>query len=293
MANSPILRLDLVDVYGRPLGENVDVILKHTVLSEFVRTTINASGPVDITGLQGAMSGPYKIEIDAASFQISSWFINLKPSGITSVRHAFAVDPKKVVGIQSPAYSALPGDLKNLLSQSGQVLGYENLTGKSLYDSLSNDPVRTAGLLNIVAKCRATPLGGGKTVLPSVMELLEIRGDRFFARVPKTLRDDTKNAVQAGLFTSVDSSLHTPAPGFKPAGSFKTLDHYGNLQLTFSMNTVGECRADIDIDDANGIEHIFQVLHNAISGEPTNPYNIHEILVGYQTIDPGYKLKLR
>ena len=47
--------------------------------------------------------------------------------------------------------------------------------------------------------------------------------------------------------------------------------------------------ADIDIDDASGIEHVFQVLRNAITGKPTHPYYIHDILVRFQEIDPGYK----
>jgi hypothetical protein len=48
--------------------------------------------------------------------------------------------------------------------------------------------------------------------------------------------------------------------------------------------------ADIDIDDAAGLEHVFQVVRNALSGRPTHPYDIHEILLAYQEIDPGYNL---
>jgi hypothetical protein len=32
------------------------------------------------------------------------------------------------------------------------------------------------------------------------------------------------------------------------------------------------------------------VLRNAVTGQPTHPYDIHEILMGYQHIDPGYAL---
>ena len=49
-----------------------------------------------------------------------------------------------------------------------------------------------------------------------------------------------------------------------------------------------DCVADIDIDDASGLEHVFQVVRNKLSGKPTHPYNIHEILVAHQKIDPGY-----
>jgi hypothetical protein len=47
---------------------------------------------------------------------------------------------------------------------------------------------------------------------------------------------------------------------------------------------------DIDIDDAGGILHVFQVLRNAVTGRPTHPYDIHEILLAHQGIDPGYQL---
>ena len=100
-------------------------------------------------------------------------------------------------------------------------------------------------------------------------------------------RSETKNSAAAGLFHKVSGSLHTPPPGFQPAESFKTSDKYGNLQLTFFTN--GEkFKADIDIDDAGGLEHVFQVLRNKLSGKPTHPYNIHEVLVAHQHLDPGY-----
>jgi hypothetical protein len=34
------------------------------------------------------------------------------------------------------------------------------------------------------------------------------------------------------------------------------------------------------------------VLRNSLSGKPTHPYNIHEILVGIQKLDPGYTFVL-
>ena len=40
------------------------------------------------------------------------------------------------------------------------------------------------------------------------------------------------------------------------------------------------------------ILHIFQVVGNWATGTPTNPYDIHEILVAYQLLDPGYELKV-
>ena len=68
----------------------------------------------------------------------------------------------------------------------------------------------------------------------------------------------------------------------------KTPDDYGNLQLTFFMKG-DETRADIDIDDAAGLAHVFQVLGNWLSGRPTHPYDIAQILFKHQSVDPGYR----
>lgn len=286
MANEVKLRLDLRDVYGEALREKIDIILRHQVLSEVKKASANASTIIEITGLRGAPQGLYRMDIDPPSYQYVSQFVNLKASGITSVSLTFPIDPGKVKSVKFPTFSSLTNDLTRLLESSERVLSFDGKKGKVLYDSL--DDIRRAGLLNIAAKTGATSLTNKRTVLSYIDELHELRGDRFFARVTQELREETKNSVAEGLFHSADESLHHPPPGFSHAGSFKTADHYGNLQLTFFTN--GEnWVADVDIDDAAGIEHVFQVLRNKFSGQPTHPYNIHEILVGYQKIDPGYK----
>jgi hypothetical protein len=223
----------------------------------------NAANTNDSTWLRGAPQVLYRIEIDPPSYQYVSEFVSLKASGITPLSITFPIDPNKVKKVNFPGYAKLSGDLQSLMEQSDQVLSFEGKKGKVLYDAF--DDIRRAGLLNIAVKSGATPLTNKRTVLSYIQRLTELRGDRFFAVVPKELREETKNSVAEGLFHSVDGSLHHPPPGFTPAGSFKTPDHYGNLQLTFFMNG-NDCVADIDIDDAAGIEHVFQVVHNALSG---------------------------
>ena len=285
MAAEVKLQLELLNVYGKFLGEKVDVILRHQVLSEIKKASVNATSKFEITGLRGAPQGLYKIDIDPPSYQYVSQFINLKASGITRLSFTFPIDPEKVTKVNFQAYPKLADDLQTLLENSDNVFSFEGKKGKDLYDAL--DDIRKAGLLNIAVKTGATPLTNGRTVLSYIAKLNEIRGDRFFCVVPKQLREETKNSVAEGLFHPADQSLHHPPPGFSPAGSFKTPDHYGNLQLTFFMNG-DDCVADIDIDDAAGLEHIFQVVRNKLSGQPTHPYNIHEILVAHQKLDPGY-----
>ena len=290
MANPVILSLELRDVYGNLLKEKVDIILRHQVLSQLVKVSNNASTKIQIKGLFGDPQGRYRIDIDPPSYQYVAQFINLKASGTTPLEFTFPIDPAKVKAVKFPAFGSTEADLQRVLENSQKVLGFDAKKGKALYDAL--DDIRRAGLLNITAKTRATLLTNGRTVLSYIQELREIRGDRFFAAVPKELREETKNSVAEGLFDPADSSLHHPPAGFTRAGSFKTPDHYGNLQLTFFMNDAGDCVADVDIDDAAGIEHVFQVLRNKLSGNPTHPYNIHEILIGFQHNDPGYSFQV-
>ena len=47
---------------------------------------------------------------------------------------------------------------------------------------------------------------------------------------------------------------------------------------------------DNDIDDAQGLEHVFQLVHTVTAAAPTRPSNIYEILVDFQQLNPGYSL---
>ncbi len=285
MAKEVKLRLEVLDVYDKPVQEKVDIVLRHQVLSDFIKASASAANKIEITGLRGAPQGLYRIDVDPPSYQYVSQFINMKASGITSLTVTVPIDPGKVKKVNFPPHSKLQADLVTLLEKSADVLSLVGKKGKELYDAI--DDKRKAGLLNIVAKTAATGLSNNRSVLTYIQELKELRGDRFFAVVTKELREETKHSINDGTFHEADQSLHHPPDGFGHAGSFKTPDHYGNLQLTFFVKG-DEWVADIDIDDAGGLEHVFQVLRNKLSGEPTNPYNIHEILVGFQKLDPGY-----
>jgi hypothetical protein len=273
------LVLELLDAHRAPLKENVDIIVRHRVLSHTVRVKNAKSSPSPrVRNLHRAPQGLYSVEIDPPSYRPVSHFINIAAGGETKMQVFFPIDPAKVTRAAFPKYSDLPGEVQGVLENSDSVLGFEAKTGKVLYDAL--DDVRRAGTL----------LSNSKTVLPYVQKLRELRGDRFFATVPKQLREDVKNSVSEGLFTPEPSGLHHPPEGFSQAGSFKSDDRYGNLQLTFFAHGDDEWVADIDIDDAKGLEHVFQVVRNGLTGRPTHPYDIHQILLLHQKVDPGYTL---
>lgn len=286
------LQLDMLDVYGSRLKEKVDIMLRHQVLSHNVVVSVNAQRPVLVKGMFGAPQGLYRMEIDPPSYLPVSQFVNLNASDPTPAQVTFPIDPKKVKKVNFPKFEALSPELQDLLENSDNVFSFHEINGKELYGRL--DDIRKAGMLNIATKTQSSPLSNGKTVFPYILRIDELRGDRFFCFVQKELREETKNSVSEGLFDPVSGALHhlpERFTGFSQAGSFKTEDAYGNLQLTFFMNG-DECVADIDIDDAGGLGHVFQVLRNALTNRPTHPYDIHEILVFHQKLDPGYTFQV-
>jgi hypothetical protein len=280
------LRLDLFDVYGKRVGGRADVRLRHQVLDHTpVFNGLDASKRILIKDLFASPQGLYMIEIDPAAYLPVSHFVTIKASGITSLPVTVPVNPKKVINVKFPEFADLPAEMQTILERSDKVLSLEGTKGAELYGPM--DDIRKACLLNILAKCAATPLSNGKTVLPYIDKIIELRGERFFAVIPRELREETKNSLSEELFRPVSEVLHTPPAGFSHAGSFKTFDKYGNLQLTFFAKG-DDWVADIDIDDAAGLEHLFQVLDHKVTGRHTHPFDIHEILIARQQIDPGY-----
>lgn len=283
------LRLELVDVYGDKLGGKVDVSLRHQVLNHAPRFNgLDASKKITIDGLFGFPQGLYMLEIDPSAYLQVTEFVTIQASGFTDKRIVFPIDPKKVMSVVFPEYPELPPELRRILQASDSVFSFEGKTGPALYKEKTLDTHRKACMLNIAAKCEATRLSNGKTVLPYVQKIRELRSERFFADVSRELREETKNSVADDVFKDAPDTLHTPPPGFEKAGSWKTRDQYGNLQLTFFAKG-DEWVADIDIDDAAGIEHLFHVLDHKITGKDTHPFAIHEILKERQGIDPGYR----
>ena len=289
MPADPVLKLHLLDIFDEPLQEAALVTFRNQSLAEVMNARSVAGKSMSVRGLRGAPNGLYRVEADPAAYLASSKFIDVAASGTTEAEMCFAVDPRQVKGVAFPTFSRLQTDVRRLLDASKKISGFEGKSGSTLYGGL--DDLRRAGFLNIIAKCGVTALPGGKPVLAHLQELRDLRGDRFFCVVPQQLRDDVKNAAQASLFDEVSGSLHHPPEGFEPAGSFKTPDQYGNLQLTF-FASANEWVADIDIDDANGLAHVFQVLRNELTGRPTHPFDIHQILKRHQSLDTGYRLEI-
>jgi hypothetical protein len=285
------LLLQVLDVYGTAVSEPVDVFLKNQTLSDApALRSLDVRTAKLLTGLNVFPNGTYRMEIDALSYHTVSRFVSIPPDGGGNATITLPVNPKKVLRVEFPPYAALLDDARSLLERSRSVLNFEGFAGAELYSKL--DDLRKAGFLNLVTKSNRTRFTGQanpRSVLSYIQEVTELRGDRFFAMIPNELRSETIHSVQGDLFHEVSEALHTPPAGFTRARSFKTLDSYGNLQLSFFTSNDGRCAVDMDIDDAQGFDHVFQVVGNLFGG-PTHPYNIHEILIATQELDPGYRL---
>jgi hypothetical protein len=286
MAETGRLELDIVDVQGTRLTEPVTVSLRHRTFQEQrLAEKVDAAHTIAIAGLRREPQGLYTLEVTAKSYRPVQRFVTIPASGVKRETVMLPIRDDRARAV-FPPFDDLDDRVKGVLERSGNVAGHEGQRGRELYVALSDEA--RAGLLNISKKSLATEFRNGGDLLPHLV-LLDIRGDRCFVEVPRSLIDQMPQLVDGDSFRPVNGSLHQAPAGFVPVGSFKTDDAFGNLQLTF-FRSGDRCRADVDIDDAAGLGHVFQVARNHVTGNPTHPYNIHEILMAHQHLDPGYRL---
>lgn len=280
------LELQVLDVHNERLTEPVDVVLRHHVLHEQREARrVDASQPFAVTGLRQEPQGLYTLEVTAPSYRPVKRFVSIPSSTARRETVVLPIRPDRARAM-FPAYDQLDDRVQGVLDRSASVVGLEGKTGRALYEALSDEA--KGGLLNIAKKSLATQFTNGTDLLPAVT-LMDIRRDRCLVSVPQALRAQMPALVDADLFHEVNGALHTPPPRFVAAGSFKTGDAFGNLQMTF-FTTGSDWCADIDIDDAAGLGHVFQVVRNHLKDTQTHPFDIHQILVAHQHLDPGYRL---
>lgn len=280
------LELEILDVHNARITEPVDIQLRHRVLQDQRRgDNIDATKLIALTDLHTEPQGLYMLQVSAPSYRPVSRFVTIPATGDARETIILPIQPDRAKAV-FPTYDELDERVRGLLERSRKVKGHEGISGRALYDALSD--VARAGLLNVAKKSLATEFKDGADLLPHVT-LLDARGDRCFVEVPRTLLEQLPSMVDSDILRAVNGSLHTSPAGLTAAGSFKTPDAFGNLQLTFFQNDAA-CVADVDIDDAAGLGHVFQVARNHLTGDPTHPFNIHQILMVHQHLDPGYRL---
>ena len=283
------LVVNLSDMSGELVRGRVEIDLKRVSGSSGAggeNMIVKVNGPVGaltITGIacQTGAGTMYELRASTPHHRKYAFFqlIQENRDNTASDNVEFWVKPGEVKDIQAPAVADLPGTAQAMLSQAGMIVDrredqeLKGLSGLALYQQMG--ALRRACFLNIVKK--ASHEATAANCLAAFGDLLIMRQDRLFARVAPGLPEQLR---QASMFKSAPGALHEPPPGFsKPVESFKSRDPHANLQITFMTDlATGGLAADIDIDEASGIEHGFEVIRNAVFNNRTNPYLIREFL---------------
>lgn len=282
--NRSTLVLELRDVFGELIRDRVTVEIRNRVLaSEKMAVTRKTAGKaIEVRNVAAFPQGLAEVTVKPDRYRMKSFFVNVPAGQALTVSETLFVNPEKAQP-KFPTITKLPAGVRELLKQSGfDASGWDGM-----------NPLEKAGLLNICAKARTIAVDGTQTVADTFRKIIRKQPDRIFTVVDAELHDAVK-ALPA-VFGGVSGALHEFPEGWKRLASeesFKTRDEAGVLQLTFARDTSGEglWMVDADIDDHSGIEHAFDVLRHRLTGTGTHPYDIHQILVLFQGLDPGYRL---
>jgi hypothetical protein len=303
--SSGALDLHLTDLAGEPV-RNISVEFQRFsgepgTGGETQHVTLAGPDPdLLITGItcRGGIGTMYQVFAEAEHYRRYRFFQLIQEDRVNTASDVveFWVKPGDVRDIKAPIFDNLSARARKILSDAEMMAVKDedrellDLKGEDLYRQLG--PLRKACFLNLIAKAADDTTTGG--CVSQILGVLVCRQDRFFARVsagfPEILR-------RSPLFSTAQESLHDPLPGFEMTGeSFKSRDAHANLQVTFMRDKGdGALAADIDVDESSGIEHGFEVIHNAVFKSRTNPFLIHEFLLSAdpvgKSLDPGYTFR--
>lgn len=300
------LVVHISDMSGELVKGRVDIELRRvsgTPGAGGANMVVSVNGPVGVLTITGieCQAGPgtmYEVRASAPHYRRYAFFqlIQEDRDNVASDDVEFWVKPGEVADIAAPATATLPPPVLTMLAGATMIVDKAEdrelvgLSGPALYQHMG--ALRRACLLNI-AKKAADPATAAQC-LAAFQDLLIVRQDRLFARVASGLPDHLRSSPS---FKSAPGTLHEPPPGFaQPRESFKSRDAHANLQVTFMAElATGQLAADIDIDEASGIEHGFEVIRNACFNRRTNPYLIREFLnaadLRGRSLNPGYGFK--
>lgn len=284
--NRSRVTVNLRDVRGRTIKDQVELKFYNQRAQSLNQLfSVEFKGrPVTLPNVPAFPFGLAEVFINPTKYRYKSIFVTVPAGKPGLIDETCFAEPDQV----KPVFPTLTeirteqrwADLRRILLSSA-------ITNASAWNGLNEQ--QKAGLFNIYAKTRHEVVDGEKSLVGFIQRLTEFRPARLFAIVDPTLLALVRGYPKG--FHGVSGALHQFPDGWNPIdpdGSFKTHDSAGNLQLTFAENAAGEFMADIDIDDHQGIEHAADVLRHKITGKDTHPYDIHEILVFFQGIDPGY-----
>jgi hypothetical protein len=283
----------LKDVNGELIRDQVQLTFYNKnvqSLSQRFDVHFDGANAATMPGVPAFPTGLAEVFIKPTKYRYKSVFINVVGGEDNSIKEDFFVDPSEasptLIEFQDIPSKAYAADLVRILQDSH--IGAAQWSALGLRNR--------ATIFNLSAKMHRETIRTGQPLIELVNTIDPIRLDdqhreRIFALVKDTLLASLQNFPQH--FEPVSGVLHHFPPGWVPVAepnSFKTRDAAGNIQFTFARNQDGQVMADIDLDDHKGLQHAADVLKHKITGKDTDPYDIHEILVYFQHLDPGYRL---
>lgn len=288
---APVL-ISLRDVHGQPFTDTVEVTFYNKIAHSLSqRFEVKFKGKeVSLAGVAAFPTGLSEVFIKPKRYRSKSIFMTVHTGAKNVIDEIFFLDPAQARPTLMD-FNDLPAksygvDLIRILAKSK--------IGKTTWDSF--DKRNRATILNLCAKMAKETTKNGQPLIRQV-ESIETawldkkHQERMYSRVNASLLGALRKYPER--FDGVSGQLHKFPVGWTPTmgqNSFKSRDKAGNIQLTFADGTAGAQLADIDLDDHAGVAHAADVLRHKITGNNTDPYNMHQILVYFQQLDPGYKL---
>ncbi len=279
----PVLR----DVSGRLIRDRVSFTFKNLTLASRDRAMVvelpDRKKDLPKLSLPAAPNGLYQVFVVPDRYRSKSLFVRVGSNKTTELESEFFIHPSRARP-RFPSFATLAGE--EVWANLTRAWGDSGL-GADDYDGLS--PTQKGTLFNLHAKMRSQRVTEERDVFSFVRHFVRVEEERVFFRVEPALLPSTRENIEA--FHFVPGNLHDRfSEGFRRVASFKTQESVGNLQLTFAENESGELEVDADLDDHAGIRHAFDVLRHQLTGDKTDPFDIHEVLIHFQGIDPGYYL---
>src|SRR5688572_12262959 len=104
MDNPGKLKLNLTNVSGNALREDVDVELRHVTRGTELRVRLKSGKSTTIGNLVTQPDGIYRILVDPPSYLPVAQFVAIKPTGVTTLDLSFPVDPRKIKEVRADKF---------------------------------------------------------------------------------------------------------------------------------------------------------------------------------------------
>lgn len=286
--NRSKVQVALRDVRGKLLKDSVEFKFynqRANSLNQVFKVDLKGR-PVTLANVPAFPFGLAEVFINPTKYRFKSIFLNVPAGREALIDETCFVEPGEV----KPLFPSLSEIQKEShWAELWKILQASGIKTAAAWKALGG--LQKAGLLNLFAKAQDQTVRDGRSVASFIEKITDFRPSRLFAIVANDLFGLVHDYASA--FHPVSGALHKFPNGWKPIdpeGSLKTYHKAGNLQITFAQGLAGRLMVDMDIDDHQGIEHAADVLKHKITGKDTHPYDIHEILIYFQGLDPGYEL---